>query len=480
MKQPHEDDEGALPVLVLVDDRTGCVFAGVVSKGVNQYAVHIVIEALKFLGRQRVILLTDAEPSIKALAEAVSREFKGEAQLMTAPRESHASNGVAERGILEFARQVRTVVSALESRFKEFKVLPGEKAWVLTRYLIKRDGKTPYERLRGRQFNGEIVEPYEFVHFKLAASEKGKLDGQTSKGVWLGKSLNSDEHLIASKKGVRRCRSIWRMPEAKRWNSKAFEEWTGLPWQPRGTPSILPGTPGLQVPGTPVPTTPGGGKRGVYITLNRRIEHGRTTGCPGCNSLDDDPKPHNKECRARFEEIIAKEKDKEAAKKDVEMGAGGTALTDAGGSASKTAGGTASELAGSTATKAGGTASGNAGGTASQSSPDAGSTAPEESGREAKRSKTDPATQVGQKREAETSVAVLEEFERDLLAAACLQTEEIIAGFPTLHEIPIASYPEWAQVENVLDERSGEMLEPEKVRRARNREMVKMDEHGEV
>lgn len=45
---------------------------------------------------------------------------------------------------------------------------------------MKRDGKTPYERLRGRSYNGEVVELFEYAHFKLSNSEKGKLDSQTS------------------------------------------------------------------------------------------------------------------------------------------------------------------------------------------------------------------------------------------------------------------------------------------------------------
>ena len=77
---------------------------------------------------------------------------------------------------------------------------------------MKRDGKTPNERLRGRSYNGEVVELFEYVHFKLSNSEKGKLDSQTSSGIWLGKSLNSDEHLIASEKGVRRCRPSGECP----------------------------------------------------------------------------------------------------------------------------------------------------------------------------------------------------------------------------------------------------------------------------
>ena len=67
---------------------------GVVAKTVNECALHLVTEALKFCGCQKVILVTDGEHSM-------------ETQIITAPRESHASNGAAERAILEVSRPVR-------------------------------------------------------------------------------------------------------------------------------------------------------------------------------------------------------------------------------------------------------------------------------------------------------------------------------------------------------------------------------------
>ena len=222
-------------MLVITDEKIGCVFAGAVAKGVNAYALHLVTEALKFTGRQKVIL------SIRALAEAGAKEWGKECQLQVAPRESHASNGAAERAILELARQARTLVSGLEPHFPEFKMLPTHKtygwiikhaAWLLTRYLVKLDGRTPYERLRGREYRGEIAEGFETVHYKVASTQKGKLNPQLAIGVWLGKSLMSDKHLIGTDQGIRRYRSIWWRPENKRWEKKTFEGFKELPWQP--------------------------------------------------------------------------------------------------------------------------------------------------------------------------------------------------------------------------------------------------------
>ena len=46
-----------------------------------------------------MILMTDAEPSIRALAEAAGKEWGKECQIQVAPRESHASNGAARKGL---------------------------------------------------------------------------------------------------------------------------------------------------------------------------------------------------------------------------------------------------------------------------------------------------------------------------------------------------------------------------------------------
>ena len=504
------DDENLLPVLVIVDEKTGCVFSGVVAKGVNAYANHLVVEALKFCGRQRAVLMTDAEPSIKALAEAASKEWGGECQFMTAPRGSHASNSACERAILELARQARTLVSSLEERFPGFKLNPKDKhypwlirqaSWLLTRYLVKADGKTPYERLRGRTYKGSIIEPFESCHYKVADAEKGKLDAQTNTGIWLGKSLQSDEHLVATEHGIRRCRTIWRKPERLRWNLKGFQSWVGLTWQPRGPPTPTPEAirSGVTRPGTPVPGTPGV-KKGVYTTVGQQLKHGMTPGCPGCHSSDEHPKRHHAECRARFEKLISEERLKLKSKEvlDVEMGAGTSASSrpSVGNTAvaELPAGNTAAvgELpAGTTAatgkSSAGHTAmtSPSAGNTATADGSVAGRPAPVEGplegtsmGSEAKRLKKDQSSRS--KRPAETSLDDLSaEIERRSVAVLLEAPQEEVDynDRPTPHEIPLAAYPEWAEVGQVLDERSGEVLEPDKVKKARGRELEKMETH---
>ena len=89
LKTPVDEKDGLLPILVMVEQETGCTFSAVASKGVNPYSVHVVVEVLTFLGRQKVILITDGEPAIKALAEAAARQIGTGAQLQHAPKKTH-------------------------------------------------------------------------------------------------------------------------------------------------------------------------------------------------------------------------------------------------------------------------------------------------------------------------------------------------------------------------------------------------------
>ena len=57
-------------------------------------------------------------------------------------------------------------------------------------------GRPPYERLRGPPYQGQVAEFAEFAHFRDpgTAADMPKLDDRWNLGLWLGKSLASDEH----------------------------------------------------------------------------------------------------------------------------------------------------------------------------------------------------------------------------------------------------------------------------------------------
>ena len=105
----------------------------------------------------------------------------------------------------------------------------------------------------------------------------------------LGKSLQSDEHYIGTTDGIMRCRSIWRRAENRRWSLEHLDKMKGSPWQPRGVPTVMPGTPG----GVVAPGTLGGNDR-FCINLGPPNPSRTTPGCPGCSCSVEDQKPHNK------------------------------------------------------------------------------------------------------------------------------------------------------------------------------------------
>ena len=89
-------------------------------------------------------------------------------------------------------------------------------AWLCTRYGVKQDGRTAYERLRNRGYKGEVAEFGEVVLYKFSNQNLKKLEDKWACGVWLGKSLSNDEHFVATPNGIQRCRSIRRRVQAKR------------------------------------------------------------------------------------------------------------------------------------------------------------------------------------------------------------------------------------------------------------------------
>ena len=89
LKEPLDAEDGLQPILVMVDQDTGATFSYVVTKGVNNYAVHVMNEARKFTGRQRVVIMSDGEPAVRALIDTVARQAGRETQVQHAPKETH-------------------------------------------------------------------------------------------------------------------------------------------------------------------------------------------------------------------------------------------------------------------------------------------------------------------------------------------------------------------------------------------------------
>ncbi|CAK0882790.1 unnamed protein product [Prorocentrum cordatum] len=209
-------------------------------------------------------VVTGGDPSAMAVARAL--KFTGRARAAILCDQEGAVKKLAdnardsiERASYEVEKQLR----ALWSRFEqccnltvdlEHKILPPmvrQAAWLLAHFQVKADGRAACERLRGRLRRGQVSEFGESVFYRgpQKASDMPKLDDRWMLGAWLGRSLASDERYVGTPAGARRC-------------------------------------------------------RGVYITLDRQIQHG---GAPRCPARFGRAKVHSLQCRARFQEIRDRE-----------------------------------------------------------------------------------------------------------------------------------------------------------------------------
>ena len=130
------------------------------------------------------------------------------------------SNGFIEKGIQSIEGQVRTLKLALESKLG---IKIPEDSCILTWLVeyagvsltigeIGSDGKTAFQRLRGKKLGHELIEFGEKIPFMPAdALKQGKLQPRWISGIYLGMRRESTERLAGTSERVFKCRSVRKM-----------------------------------------------------------------------------------------------------------------------------------------------------------------------------------------------------------------------------------------------------------------------------
>ena len=115
---------------------------------------------------KRLVLRSDQEPAITALAEAIKQHCQTEIVLEMAPKADKNANGHAERAVQAVEGQTRAIKIELEDRVG-CEIAPDKPivAWmvrhaadVLTKLDVKASGCTPYQVLRGRPYRGTMTD----------------------------------------------------------------------------------------------------------------------------------------------------------------------------------------------------------------------------------------------------------------------------------------------------------------------------------
>ena len=150
---------GHTPTLVMFDSESRGIYAyAATRKGYDERLCRQVVNDLDNLGYKDVVLKSDQEPAIVNLMEIIKANWNGNAALENSPVRESEANGAVERAIQTWEGQVRTMKDALEHRLQA--EIPPEHAimtWIVEhaatlvrRSLVSVDGRTPYEKIKGR------------------------------------------------------------------------------------------------------------------------------------------------------------------------------------------------------------------------------------------------------------------------------------------------------------------------------------------
>ena len=335
------DEKGAkITVLVGRERVTGMTMASVVPvKGtLGQFAVMKVLGFIRECGASEaeIILKTDQEPAIDALmADVVKTRGATITVLEKSPVGSSGSNGVVERAVQTVEGLMRTLKSACEERMN-IKLNPEDKmvifvaeyaAYLQNRLDIGKDGKTAYERCRGKRASVMAVEFGERLLWKTR--QKGKLEKLNPRwefGVFVGVKTDSGELWVATPAGLQAVRSVRRLPLEERWSAANKDYVKHVPWNRSGED---PNADGEMPEEVVVPAAAaeaggeGGGSGRVVVVVHTRepapkefyikkrdVEaHGITKGCAGCRTMfqGGTRQNHSAECRERFRGLLKDE-----------------------------------------------------------------------------------------------------------------------------------------------------------------------------
>ena len=207
------------------------------SKSTGRFVAERLCAFMKELGIEHldVVAKSDQEPSIKKLVESVGRHrAEGAGRWITefSPAGKSASNGVIERRIQSVQRHVRVLLDALEARWKrtigtDECILAWLVEWAahsLNRLEIGNDGRTSYERCKGKQAKHPGIEIGEAILWrrKPIGGALGKLSVAWSYGVSFG---------IKGRSGVYRTRTIQLRSIGDRWDIASSDQVRYVPWK---------------------------------------------------------------------------------------------------------------------------------------------------------------------------------------------------------------------------------------------------------
>jgi hypothetical protein len=331
-----------VPVLVVRERSTRMTMAAVVpTKSTGTFVAKRVLAFMHEVGIAYgdLVVKSDQEPAIKSIINEVGRMraasgCSGRYIDEDSPVGSSASNGVIERAVQSVQGMTRVLKSAVEERWKAsiptkhpvITWLVEYSAFLLNRFEVSSDGKTSYERCKGKYAKTLGLEFGETLMWrrKPAGGALGKLTSLWGTGMFLGIRGKSGEIIVGDASGVWKTRTVRRVPIEDRWPTAAIDCVVGVPWNTCEGDTKADGEVPKVIKMTepeaaherartevPIPTR-------FAINKDDLEKHGYTAKCHGCVAAlrGGTKQKHSEECRKRMtEEMRDDEKVKKSQRK---------------------------------------------------------------------------------------------------------------------------------------------------------------------
>lgn len=238
-KETGLKQKGLVTVLTAICKDSQYPFAIVVpAKGGNEYAIKALIAWIEELGWDKVTIQVDQEHSLHKLYDEVKKRMPERVTLRKSPRYSSQSlaDGEMVNGLI--AGKVRTWIAVINEKYGLkiscdhyiFPWIVRHSSWTLARYHINKSRTTPYRVITGVDYTGEIMPFGETVMAKFPKAPSEKSAPRWVKGIYAGKTSNSDEHLILTESGAQKYRTVRRLPVGSQYQQETFEKIRGAPW----------------------------------------------------------------------------------------------------------------------------------------------------------------------------------------------------------------------------------------------------------
>ena len=237
------ESDGKLCGLFIHDSWTGAMRCVPTPQKGGRYLSHLCTEFCRFivwLGHDKIALRCDDKPSTLSLLEAVRKACRTMGigvDVETVVPADHAANGAAETTVNALRRLAGVFIIQIEKALGIDMTIGSmhplyswslvHSAWIHNRFTV-RHGQTPYELCSSRMYAGTIALFGESVLGFLRTSQKAA--PCWTRGLWLGKTLNNDAHIIGVPGGkVFVTRSIRRFSDC--WDAKLIADFEACTWE---------------------------------------------------------------------------------------------------------------------------------------------------------------------------------------------------------------------------------------------------------